>query len=256
MRNSNAKYFVAVLLAILFPAHVWAVFPTTSVLDNFNRTNEGPPPSASWVNGCADVAPGWKVVSNTAQEANPGSGNLAFWNSAFASDEALESYITMTVAPTVHTNGMTLFFSNRTTDCGTTGWREMGAAFTRITGTNNDIIKIYKAIDTGFTYVGADISLGADFADGDIIGVLVDPGTTTVRAYLNGTEVGNRTDADFTGVSYLAIYTDHTPTLTMDNFGGGTYVPPASGANHNLLPLGVGSSLDKKYRGWEWKEAA
>ena len=35
-------------------------FPTTGILDDFNRGNEGPPPSANWTT----LVQGHKVVSN------------------------------------------------------------------------------------------------------------------------------------------------------------------------------------------------
>lgn len=41
-------------------------FPTTPILDNFNRANEGPPPSASWANS---LNYGLKVVSNQMAQA-------------------------------------------------------------------------------------------------------------------------------------------------------------------------------------------
>lgn len=80
-------------------------FPSTGILDNFNRPNEGPPPSSSWMLIPADDVyyPGGypfnaKVVGN--QMAGGELGYLdAYWNES--QGPYCENYITLVAAPSL-----------------------------------------------------------------------------------------------------------------------------------------------------------
>src|SRR5215204_5547888 len=65
---------------------VASTFPTTSVLDDFNRANEGPPPSASWGGVIASGQGGLKVVSNkvTWNASDDGTG---YWGTQFNANQ-------------------------------------------------------------------------------------------------------------------------------------------------------------------------
>lgn len=54
--------------------------PTTAILDNFNRANEGPPPSASWSQG--DFTDGMKVLGNEVVSSGGINVGGSFWNVA------------------------------------------------------------------------------------------------------------------------------------------------------------------------------
>jgi len=68
------------------------LFPTTPILDTFNRSNEGPPPSASWTDSIFISNSGLKVVSNTCV-ADSGIGSA--WWSAEQFDRNCECYFTI-----------------------------------------------------------------------------------------------------------------------------------------------------------------
>lgn len=60
-------------------------FPSTSILDNFNRADEGPPPSSSWILA-AEGAGGTKVVSNACAADLDGSPGYGTWGMAVGPD--------------------------------------------------------------------------------------------------------------------------------------------------------------------------
>lgn len=82
-------------------------FPTTSILDNFNRANEGPPPSASWQNMFDWVEP-LIVSGNQAIPQTPVNGGAAIWKTAHGQD--LEAYVTLSNAGIGAHPGVNLYF--------------------------------------------------------------------------------------------------------------------------------------------------
>lgn len=72
------------------------VFPINGVLDNFNRANEGPPPSTNWTDSIISGDGGIQVASNTGFGNTSPGVNSAFWNvSTFGPD--CEAYVTFAV---------------------------------------------------------------------------------------------------------------------------------------------------------------
>lgn len=70
-------------------------FPSTGILDNFNRANEGPPPSSNWT----DSAGGLRVISGQCGGDIAGI-NAAYWNAQrFGND--IEGYFDVSVKPGV-----------------------------------------------------------------------------------------------------------------------------------------------------------
>jgi hypothetical protein len=61
-----------------------AAAPLASILDNFNRADEGRPRSAPWVNFSSS---GLKVVSNQAASAGGTGDNSSYWSTAFSADQ-------------------------------------------------------------------------------------------------------------------------------------------------------------------------
>lgn len=68
-------------------------FPNTPVIDNFNRPNEGPPPSPNWTND-GDYAGQWKVSSNTCVPDGTVGGSENEWNSTIFGPDC-EVYLTL-----------------------------------------------------------------------------------------------------------------------------------------------------------------
>lgn len=56
--------------------------PTTSVLDDYNRSNTGPPLGGNWSVITAITAAGFKIISNYAQPGGDSSACYEYWNAA------------------------------------------------------------------------------------------------------------------------------------------------------------------------------
>lgn len=78
-----------IILFLLIPSLCFGAFPTTGILDNFNRADESPP-----MTGYESYSTGFGVTSN--QCANTGSGGSAFWAALYGSD--VEAYYTLLTA--------------------------------------------------------------------------------------------------------------------------------------------------------------
>jgi hypothetical protein len=75
-------------------------FPITPVLDNFNRANTGPPPSASWTNDLrAAGSPGLAVRTNQVTALSVDSAGASSWWSAKTFRDDNEAYVTFGNAP-------------------------------------------------------------------------------------------------------------------------------------------------------------
>lgn len=193
-------------------------FPTTGILDNFNRPDEGPPPSASWT---GPMRPGdtngLRVVSNTCQRVAPYGG--AWWNvSSFGPD--CEIYITC-LGP----SDFYLFW--RIIDSPGTATAD-GYALNWF----NDVITVRRLDNNTFTTLGAGISQTGP-ASGNKLGVSMIGSTITPYVDTGGgwTALSTRTDATYSNAGVIGANTDGT----FDDFGGGTVVvADTSHAPHRL----------------------
>jgi hypothetical protein len=81
-----------------------AFYPTTAVLDDFNRPNTGPPPSASWTNDMrASGKPGLAVVGGMARGLVTGEQS-SFWNTVFGKQN--EVWVTLGPQSALPTTGL------------------------------------------------------------------------------------------------------------------------------------------------------
>jgi hypothetical protein len=185
--------------------------PTTPILDNFNRPNEGPPPSASWT----DVVGGFSVVDNHA-EASVSSVDV--WTaSQFGADQ--EAYFTITSKPTINDTsslGVVLRFDDVNIN---------GYLVTLVPQSGADHIAVWRV--TG----GVVTSLGTIFQEyhagdkiwvkvvGDQISVYLDQGSGYIL-------FGPFTDATYNQAGYIGIYAAGAAAGgALDDFGGGEIVP-------------------------------
>ena len=194
-------------------------FPTTAVLDNFNRTNEGPPPSASWSN----YLNGLSVYNNTVVRGS-GSENISYWNEDMGLDQ--EAYFTFNAAPVI-SMGVVLKF-DPTAGTGYVVYRFSGNGniyIGRLTDNSTDVIYT-RCNTTTATCDRVDYFSGGSFAAGDSLGAHIDAaGHITVYKKSGGTwtEIGNATDSTYTGGKIgLQIISNSTVAGALaDNFGGG-----------------------------------
>lgn len=179
-------------------------FPTTSVLDNFNRADEGPPPSDSWSfpidpDNDGDVV----VVSNECTFDGFGG---AYWSEeTFGPDT--EVYITASSTSTFELHA-------RMTNPGFSGRDGYLSEF----NIGGDTIAIYRVDNNTATQLGDDIPF--TLADGDVLGLAIIG--SAIIAYVNGVAVAIRTDDTYTTAGYIGVAGEDGGVF--DDFGGGTRV--------------------------------
>lgn len=209
----NLQLTVLFLLLIVGAA---SAFPTNSVLDNANRANEGPPPSANWTDiyGASDV----RVVSNALTPGLSSEYTSGYrWNAAsFGPD--VEVYYTITNKGSNGSSAGRLFA--RIDSSGNNGYSIQWDSFV-------SQIKINKIDGAGSeTQLGATIS--QSISSGDAIGMFVQGTTIELWYKLSGgswTSLATRTDSTNSAAGYIGfdIYNPGVGTNPIiDDFGGGT----------------------------------
>lgn len=186
-------------------------FPQSSILDNFNRANTGPPPSSNWTTGVDGSSGSFTVTSNEAKATNAGHSS-AYWNvSNFGPD--VEAYITIgsTEGPS------RLHF--RIQGEGTGTWD----GYTLLAYTPTNELYIYRVDNGSQTQLGAAISQTIN--SGDSFGISMEGSTITIYYKTSGgswTSVGTRNDSTYSGAGKIGISTFDSSSITLDDFGGGT----------------------------------
>lgn len=192
-------------------------FPTTSLLDDFNRADG--PLGPAWTDDYAGNGGGrgLRVVGNQA------AGNLAAentgWYSAqvFPSDQ--EAWTTVSVA---QSTGEYLGVALRLTSPGVS---VSGYEFDYAKLAGTDSIEIYR-VDSGvYTQLGT--SVAQEIAAGDQIGAQTIGSTLTFWHRPAGgawTQLVERTDTTYSGSGYLGLFLGGN-VVRVDDFGGGE-IPP------------------------------
>lgn len=191
-------------------------FPVSAILDNFNRANEGPPPSTSWTTSWNVGADGHKVVSNQLN-ANTSDGS-SYWNVQTFGPNC-EVYATM-----VDTQGVYAQLGARLTSVGTSSLN--GYAVSR---EDNSTIAVKKWAAGSESQLGATFS--QSFTAGDSMGMTVTGSNPTVIEvwYKVGagawTSLGTRSDSTSpnTAAGNIGIRSGASSgSPKWDDFGGGT----------------------------------
>lgn len=201
------------------PGTVYAVsgetFPSTSILDNFNRGSENP------------IAGGWsadpvyfglstaRIVSNTLRARNTGSDTIAhpYWNTTFAANQ--EAYVTVADASVVSE----VFVLCRATDVNTASYLNDLYAV-RMTGGNFSLVETINSTDTDLATVAQALS------SGDSLGIRCN-GTTISGWYKasggSWVKLLQVTDGSLTGSGFIGIMLTVTSAGAgdLDDFGGG-----------------------------------
>lgn len=195
----------------------------TAVLDNFNRPDEGPPPSANWTNGFAAILggttePGHSVVDNQLfNDFNDVAQN--WWNvRQFGPD--CEAYITVTDS----TNLASVGLAARLTSI--SGFSSNGYVV-QINATGGGASRAYTIwrIDgTGGEILASDSESGAGSMTGDRYGIRI---TGSLIEIIGDTGDGptiklSVEDSTYTTAGYIGVVTESQPQARWDDFGGGT----------------------------------
>jgi len=186
-------------------------FPTVSgYLDQFNRANEGPPPSSSWAGPITQGQGQLQTFSNVVIAAASGSN---YWNTSFAADQecglTIGDFVSDSAALYLRINTP----NSANLDAYAIGFYQGGA------GTN--VIRVFKIIDNTATQLGGDIS--QTIANGDSIGAQV-IGSTIYVWYKVGagswTNLDTRTNSEITAGGFVGISFGATNVYGDDFFGG------------------------------------
>jgi hypothetical protein len=192
-------------------------FPTTPVLDNFNRANTGPPPSANWSQGPFDFTggEGLQLSSNAIIRKATGSYRQDdYWNpTTFGPDS--EVY---TTASTVGASDeIDLYLRGTSIGSGTSNGYLLNINF------SGNIWSLSKV--TG----GASTSLGNNFtqaiSSGDSVGFSARGTNITAWYKASGGSwkpIGTASDGIYSTAGNIGIGIAGTGGTVLDNFGGGT----------------------------------
>lgn len=194
------------------------LFPQTPVLDNFNRADTGPPPSASWTNH-PDYG-GSLVVDTNKCKAENGGACAAYWNTLLGPDS--EAYFTLSTLQVA--NSIYCFIrADPTLNSGY--WIEI---------VPDGTINLKRAAATLDT---ASVTLGA----GDSFGIRALGSNITGRYKPSGgswSEILSGSDATTAGAGYIGLFVQGDTTARMDDFGGGNISlgpPPTADYGNGLF---------------------
>ena len=182
-------------------------FPTTGILDDFNRTNEGPPPSADWVT----VDNGHKVVSSQLVP-NSDAYSESYWNQSFGAD--MEAYVTIVTKESVG-NSIVLQVRTQPAD----SYKSYYLLVNSLAGTDTILIRYWNG-SSGSTLA----TYNQEISAGDSVGISAIGSTITAWYKASGgswTELGHVTNTSESRAGYIDIANDSV-TPVFDNFGGGT----------------------------------
>lgn len=207
------KYFLLAVLIFLIATVVYA-FPSTSLIDDFNRA-DGSIGSNYTCNTTFNISS--NVLSNPS-----GSGNYCIYNvTSFGVDQ--EVYYTVVNRTSTSSHGFLLKKQE-------------------LTGAINALLVIYRPSSS--LYEAFVVEGGTEFSRGTVSGTLgigdvfgAEVIGNTLIAYKNGSAVASWNVSSFDYIAnggYIAIRTSNNNVLTIDNFSGGSYIPPTSTSTNTL----------------------
>ncbi|HEY3278514.1 MAG TPA: hypothetical protein VGJ94_17995 [Syntrophorhabdaceae bacterium] len=185
-------------------------FPSTGVLDTFNRRDTQGPPSRKWTN---KYEGGLKVSNNQCMGTDGGPANIGFYTGSFFGPDA-EVFATMTSLPA---DGEQIALGLRLSPTGLSGYQ---VGFKIGTG-----VQVFRIDNFTWTQLGKDITVFMPNA-GDKIGARMVGDKLTVWYNPQGqgwVNLATVTDSTYTGAGYLGVDVQGT-VAAIDDFGGGTYL--------------------------------
>jgi hypothetical protein len=187
-------------------------FPTTVILDTFNRADENP------ATGWTSILSNWQVTTNVA---NPLAAQVlaTFGTTDYGADS--EAHATIATKPATALSCGVMVRVKDTGSVVTVDGYTLGPSV----AAGTDTIAIQR-IDNGVgTTLGSTVS--QEITNGDGIGLQV-IGSNLEGFYRSGAgawaSIGSRTDATYGAVGRIGMVSTSTATR-MDDFGGGTYIP-------------------------------
>lgn len=198
-------------------------FPSTGILDNFNRANGSIGSSWSYDTSIYQV--------NSNNMAQTGTSGLIFWNQIMGTDQ--EAYIKIVTVGTTSANSeIDLVLKAQ---CITGPACDMAEVYY---SPKNKKLQFWGSVSNSWTQYGSDI--GVSIFAGDVLGGRM-TSDGMLRAYVNGTEIASvdmSAWTEYASTGYIGFWTGEQDNAVYDDFGGGNY----SGSGGNV-PL----STDTKY---------
>jgi hypothetical protein len=199
-------------------------FPSTGILDNFNRADESP------ATGWTHLFNSFAIVSN--QLASAVVASVLSYYSASTYGPDCEGYYTVATKPPV--GGSTAVLA-RLVDVGTAFTADgYLVKFDNVTGGANDVWAIQRVDNGAATTLGATFT--QEVSNGDAIGIECIGSSISALYKPSGgswTTLATRTDSTYTAAGYLGASSVSDTSNRIEDFGGGTRVisfafPPAS----------------------------
>ena len=207
-------------------------FPTTGVLDNFNRGNaESLGTSWTvewWFTGTEQTQ---DILSSQAADDDQFSVGGDYYNVATYGPDG---EVHCTINAIDDADGSAYLLGLRITTPGNSTTDAYRIVLTNMA--SDHTVQIQRGDNTVWTQLGASITSDT-FVVGDGLGLEAKTAGSTIKAYRrsSGTwsEIGSRTDATYEGAGYvgLGMYREGSVRLLVDDFGGGTVV--AGGVTYN-----------------------
>lgn len=192
-------------------------FPTTSVVDNFNRADEGPPPTGWLSNGINSGSSGLSVVSNVGKD----TGNGGVWGTTYGPD--CEMFLTLSTLMANNTQVRTMICAQQTGSVAVDGYR---LTFIRQDANPGFQGQLFRVDDNATTQIGSTLTdSGGALADGAKIGLEMISTNLTMYINRSGTWASTTlTASDATyGTGSIAVWNAAADAnMRYDDFGGGT----------------------------------
>jgi hypothetical protein len=195
-------------------------FPTTAVLDDFNRADTASL-GANWLHTyAAGQGAGFDggISSNQAYNPDSGTAHPLYYTAAQYGPDC-EVYVTMPVLPPA---GSSVFVGARIGDVGGVGYSGYMASIL-VGASGNDEFEIYR-VDAGIATLLSSTYI-ADAADSSAIGMEIRGSTITMFYKVSGgswLQIMSVTDATYASAGYLLLNLPNDGAARYDNFGGGT----------------------------------
>lgn len=181
-------------------------FPVNGILDNFNRANEGPPPSTSWSNlSPTDFTGTFAVVSNVAAVTGVAA---IYWNPTTFGPNC-EAYATLA------TTGEAYVFA-RIQSPGSTNWDGYAVEWT-----GPGSILLHRVDNDTFTQIGGSTGHTQNVGDKfgiEIVGTTINSWRFQSAAWTNDLSI---VDTAYQSAGYIGYAAVATGVGNFDDFGGG-----------------------------------
>jgi hypothetical protein len=213
-RVAFAFLCLAFAAGVLVPSHgARAAFPTTGILDNFNRADENPLANGTWTCPSQTGAGGLSLTSNQANSTF-GSADCYWSPSTFGPNS--EAFVTITV-PSGVCVALHLRLNNPNSSSLNGYWYE----WCGVAGAGNDTFTIYRIDNGSFTSIAAGTQ---EVSSGDSIGA--EAIGSSLKMYYKAAagswvQVVSVTDNTYSGSGRIGLHLEDT-TERADDFGGGT----------------------------------